>query len=642
MTPSLPTIARTLVAALVLGGAVHPAYAFDAPSLNSPADGSTPDVESSVTFDWDSVSGATSYRLRIGTSETGVDDDTCSGCVYDDTSTSSFHSLAAGTLDASTTYYWTVRAGNATTGEGGLFATPWEISGAPPPFDAPTLRSPADGSSPDVDSTLTFDWDAVSGATTYRLRIGTSLSGIDDDTCVGCAFEDTTSSSSYNVAAGTLDSGTTYYWTVRAGSSSAGGVFATPWDIVGAAAPFVAPTLRSPADGSTPDVATALSFDWDGVSGATSYRIRVGTSASAIDDESCSSCLVDDTTGSSSYEVDPYTLSAGTRYFWTVRAGSSTAGGSFATPWDFVGGGDAPTTCGDGNVDAGERCDGTDLDDTTCADFGLTGSLRCTDGCDFDTSGCTAAECTEVNNGGQAPIDSFSFDIPEVKLGMAGTAAVSFEMGLAFDPVDPDPGECAAGLDFGGEASLCFDLGSVEECWSASLGGGGLCTSEPVCDNPPIATCDGESACCEGWVDGSLGYSKSFGVDLKEKFPAVAAIPGKLEAAVTVGVEGAVAVANQTGECACDGGETSLELELTGTVAGTAEWKLELFGYEEHLSVLVFGCVMLGVDATVCDSLDFEPLGGIQVTAGFDEVKLGWFTMDPRTFTLYSVGETCD
>ncbi|MFC1648786.1 hypothetical protein ACFL1B_04985, partial [Nanoarchaeota archaeon] len=44
--------------------------------------------------------------------------------------------------------------------------------------------------------------------------------------------------------------------------------------------------------------------------------------------------------------------------------------------------------CGDGIIDAGEDCDGTNLQGFGCADWGYSGTLSCDTYCDFDISGC--------------------------------------------------------------------------------------------------------------------------------------------------------------------------------------------------------------------------------------------------------------
>ncbi len=54
--------------------------------------------------------------------------------------------------------------------------------------------------------------------------------------------------------------------------------------------------------------------------------------------------------------------------------------------------------CGDGNVDPGEQCEGSNLAGKNCGSFGYnSGSLSCTSSCTIDTSGCYN---TDNNNGG--------------------------------------------------------------------------------------------------------------------------------------------------------------------------------------------------------------------------------------------------
>jgi hypothetical protein len=51
---------------------------------------------------------------------------------------------------------------------------------------------------------------------------------------------------------------------------------------------------------------------------------------------------------------------------------------------------DAPPDCGNGMIDSGESCDGTNLDGETCDSQGFDGgTLSCSDTCQFDTSQCT-------------------------------------------------------------------------------------------------------------------------------------------------------------------------------------------------------------------------------------------------------------
>jgi hypothetical protein len=52
--------------------------------------------------------------------------------------------------------------------------------------------------------------------------------------------------------------------------------------------------------------------------------------------------------------------------------------------------------CGDGDVQAGELCDGSDLNGQRCELLGFApGSLSCNADCTFNTTGCPPSECTD-------------------------------------------------------------------------------------------------------------------------------------------------------------------------------------------------------------------------------------------------------
>src|SRR5262245_40276612 len=88
---------------------------------------------------------------------------------------------------------------------------------------------------------------------------------------------------------------------------------------------------------------------------------------------------------------------------------SSGAGGGHG------GDGGANVNCGDGAVDVGEQCDGSDLAGETCMSLGLgNGTLACTMRCQFDATGCEMqGDCgdgmigpgEECDDGGAAPGD---------------------------------------------------------------------------------------------------------------------------------------------------------------------------------------------------------------------------------------------
>jgi hypothetical protein len=59
----------------------------------------------------------------------------------------------------------------------------------------------------------------------------------------------------------------------------------------------------------------------------------------------------------------------------------------------------APTTCGNGTIETGEDCDGSNLNGSTCQSLGfLGGTLSCSGACTYDTSACQAAiSCADIS-----------------------------------------------------------------------------------------------------------------------------------------------------------------------------------------------------------------------------------------------------
>lgn len=59
----------------------------------------------------------------------------------------------------------------------------------------------------------------------------------------------------------------------------------------------------------------------------------------------------------------------------------------------------AQASCGNGNIEANEECDGLTLGGTTCASLGFSGgTLTCSAACDFDTSQCTGGPRAYITN----------------------------------------------------------------------------------------------------------------------------------------------------------------------------------------------------------------------------------------------------
>jgi Flp pilus assembly protein TadG len=174
---------------------------------SSPSNGAT-NQSTSITLSWTASSGATSYEGCYDT----TNDNACSSWVNIGLSTSiQLNNLAIGT-----TYYWHVRAVNAsgTTYSNGSSTAFWSFttSATPPlpPADF-TKSSPANGAT-NQSTSITLSWTVSSGATSYEACYDTT----NDNACSSWVNV----GSSTSMLLSNLATSTTYYWHVRAVNTS--------------------------------------------------------------------------------------------------------------------------------------------------------------------------------------------------------------------------------------------------------------------------------------------------------------------------------------------------------------------------------------------------------------------------------------
>jgi hypothetical protein len=169
--------------------------------------------------------------------------------------------------------------------------------------------------------------------------------------------------------------------------------------------------------------------------------------------------------------------------------------------------------CGDGAIDAGEACDGTNLDGASCDSLGFAeGALACTAECTFDTTDCSGGS---VNCGDGQLSAGESCDADElgaqtcVTLGFAsGELACSDEctfdtaacsdcgdgvqaMTEQCDGADPDGASCQSlGFD-GGTLDCATDCTFDESACTFLSCGDGMITGNEECDGVALdgATC---------------------------------------------------------------------------------------------------------------------------------------------------------
>ncbi|HEV8320826.1 MAG TPA: hypothetical protein VG389_04380, partial [Myxococcota bacterium] len=164
----------------------------------------------------------------------------------------------------------------------------------------------------------------------------------------------------------------------------------------------------------------------------------------------------------------------------------------------------APPGCGDGAVVPPEQCDGVDLAGQTCETQGLDGgTLGCTGGCVFDLSGCTGcgngvAETGEACDGadvGTFTCQSLGFDGGTLSC----NAACTYDLGGCTT--------CGNGLAETGEDCDGADLASNDCTTAGAFQGGTL-----ACN---AATCTFDTSLCIACGDGAAeGSEQCDGVDL--------------------------------------------------------------------------------------------------------------------------------
>ncbi len=248
-------------------------------SLDTPTLSSISVNNSGVKITWEEVEDAAAYRIyrkESGGSWKKVADTT--DLSYTDKST----------LTSNKTYYYTVRC---VTSDGKYTESSYDKTGLSVEyFSAPILSSISNTS-----SGVKVKWEAVSGASSYRIyrkTSGGSWTKIADTTST--SYTDTTAAE-----------GTLYYYTVRC-LNSTGKKVVSAYDTTGLSITRLAVVEPTAISNTT----TGVKLTWDAVSKATKYRIYRKTSASA------SWTKLADTTSTSYTDK---TAANGKTYYYAVR-----------------------------------------------------------------------------------------------------------------------------------------------------------------------------------------------------------------------------------------------------------------------------------------------------------------------------------
>lgn len=239
------------VAAYNKGGPGPMSNTASATPLAPPTNLQTISGNQQVALMWQASAGATGYQvLRRAASGPGSHDFTQVAAV----AVPSFIDMG---LANGTKYVYRVRAVAA----GGNSSLSWPAWGKP---TAPPPPAPASLSATPGNGSVTLEWPAVAGATSYR--IFRSTNGTFDGPPAG-----STSKTTYKITG--LVNGTAYSFRVSARGASGDGPM-SPIATATPAAPTAPPTGVAATAGNT-----TISVSWSAVAGATGYNVYRGTSA---------------------------------------------------------------------------------------------------------------------------------------------------------------------------------------------------------------------------------------------------------------------------------------------------------------------------------------------------------------------------
>lgn len=294
------------------------------PSLVTPADGST-NQSTTLIYSWMPVSGATYYWFMVTTNAAALprnlDAESCSGCVISGATTvTSFPQPSA--LSRGTMYYWQV-AGRSPT-QLGEWSAQQSFTTTNDLVPSITSLSPAGALAGGAALTLSVTgtgflassvvrWSGSDRTTTFRS--GTQLQAFIPASDI--ATVRTATVTVFNPARG-------------GGTSNAMTFSITPPTLP-------PPSLVAPLDGSINQSTTPV-FSWTALSGATSYRIMLATSAAALprhaEAETCAGCVMYGATTATLFTSSA--LSPGTTYYWQVAARSATLFGEWSAQRSFT------------------------------------------------------------------------------------------------------------------------------------------------------------------------------------------------------------------------------------------------------------------------------------------------------------------
>jgi YVTN family beta-propeller protein len=276
----------------------------NSPVLSSPNNGAI-SVPTTTALAWNSVSGATSYRVQLSNS-------TSFSLVSDTTLTAT--SRAVSSLTANVPYYWRAYATNSFGSS--AWSSIWSFTTVAVPI-APVPLSPSNGSSGQA-TALTLTWSASANVVSYAVQVST----VSTFASMISSFSGLVAT---NQAISALNYGVTFFWRANATNSAGTSQWSAIWSFTTLGTPSI-PVLTSPNNGAT-GISVNTLLSWNTVNGATTYTVQLSNSPTFA--------LVEDTTFSGAY-WPLLSLTNGARYYWHVDAANTSGTSAWSNTWSFT------------------------------------------------------------------------------------------------------------------------------------------------------------------------------------------------------------------------------------------------------------------------------------------------------------------
>lgn len=275
------------------------------PVLISPLDSSQSVSIAPVTFVWNQLDSLLSYELSYSTSPLFTN------AVV--TSTADTFGIS-GSLNYFTTYYWRVRAYNASGFS--AWSSVYSFTTENPLVTAPLLISPANASV-NLTSPVSFTWNSIALANSFECEYS-----------IDSLFTSATTLISVDTFALSqpLLPLTNYFWRVRGLYGNSSSPWSTVWQFSTANPFVVAPTLISPSNQSL-SLNSPVNFVWNSLAPASSYECEYAEDSLFT---SSVTLIANDTTTVS------LALNNLTRYYWRVRGVFYSAHSPWSSKWSFV------------------------------------------------------------------------------------------------------------------------------------------------------------------------------------------------------------------------------------------------------------------------------------------------------------------